>query len=80
MLPFTTELLWARRLGGKNGVQAITPPVESAGDEDADCDSCLPMAIRVPVPFHGAANLEWFLRTSESALEEGIRVSTILSL
>ncbi len=36
--------------------------------EDAECHSYLVMAIRVPVPFRGSANVERFPRTFQSAL------------
>ena len=51
-------------------MQAITPPVESAGTRTQIVHSCFSMAIRIPVPFHGSANLERFPRTSRSALGE----------
>jgi hypothetical protein len=36
------------------------------------------MAIRIPVPFHGSANVERFPRTSESILGKGEQVRAIL--
>ena len=70
MFPFTTELLWTRRLGGQERRAGYNAIGRKRRDEDAECHSIVSMAIRIPVPFHGSANLERFPRTSESALGE----------
>src|SRR5215469_15795388 len=68
MFPFTTELLWARRLGGQEWRAGYNAAGGKRRDEDAKYHRCC--GSPVLVPFHGSANLERFPRTSESALGE----------
>lgn len=70
MFPFTTELLWTRRLEGQKWCADYNAAGRKRRDEDAECHSIVSMAIRIPVPFHGSANLERFPRISETALGE----------
>jgi hypothetical protein len=51
-------------------VQAITPPVESAGTRTQSATRAFLWRSGIPIPFHGSANLERFPRTSESVLGE----------
>lgn len=70
MFPFTTELLWASRLGGQEWRAGYNATGGKRRDEDADFPLVSFYGDSSPVPFHGSANLERFPRTSESVLVE----------
>jgi len=53
MFPFTTELLWARRLGGQEWRSGYNATGGKRRDEDAECHSCISMALPMWRGFHG---------------------------